>query len=106
MLFVGAFAVSLGPVFWLLNSEIFPLKVRGRAMSLATMMIFGSSILVSLSFLPLVGAIGETRTFWMYALIGVAAWLFTYRFVPETKGRTLEEIEADLRDRQLTKAVS
>lgn len=101
MLFVGAFAVSLGPVFWLLNSEIYPLRVRGRAMGLATMMIFGSNIFVSLSFLPLVGAIGESWTFWMYALIGVASWLFTYRFVPETKGRTLEEIEADLRERQL-----
>ena len=101
MLFVGAFAVGLGPVFWLLNAEIYPMKIRGRAAALATMVIFGSTAVMSFTFLPLIGALGETVTFWLYGLIGVAAWMFVYFFVPETKGRTLEEIEADLRERRL-----
>lgn len=102
VIFTGSFAVSLGPVFWLLNSEIYPLRVRGRAMGMATVTIFASNSVVSFTFLPLVEAVGQARTFWLYAAVGVACWLFTYLFVPETKGRSLEEIEASLRARRFT----
>jgi MFS transporter, SP family, galactose:H+ symporter len=94
MLYVGAFAVGLGPVFWLLISEIYPLKIRGLAMSVATAANWGANLLVALTFLTLVQMAGRSLTFWVYGLVGVGAWLFVWFFVPETKGRSLEEIEA------------
>jgi SP family galactose:H+ symporter-like MFS transporter len=92
--YVGSFAIGLGPVFWLMISEIYPLKVRGSAMSIATVANWGFNLIVALTFLTLVGALGRPETFWLYAVIGVAAWVFILRLVPETKGKTLEEIEA------------
>lgn len=98
MLYVGAFAIGLGPVFWLLISEIYPLKIRGLAMSVATAANWGSNLLVALTFLTLIQLSGRAMTFWIYGAIGVGAWLFAWRLVPETKGRSLEEIEAHWRD--------
>lgn len=92
-IYVGSFAIGLGPVFWLMISEIYPLKVRGVAMSIATVANWGMNLLVALTFLTLVGWVGRPATFWIYGAIGVAAWLFIHRLVPETKGRSLEEIE-------------
>ena len=92
--YVACFAIGLGPVFWLLISEIYPLKIRGRAMGLATMMNWGSNLIVALTFLSLLHSLGRSATFWLYAVIGIAAWFFVYRLVPETKGRTLEQIDA------------
>ncbi|WP_129114554.1 sugar porter family MFS transporter [Halegenticoccus tardaugens] len=97
MLYVAFFAIGLGPVFWLLISEIYPLKVRGSAMGVVTVVNWVANLLVAQTFLQLVGAIGEHGTFWLYAALSVAALVFTYFLVPETKGRSLEEIEADLR---------
>ncbi|MDQ2737000.1 MAG: sugar porter family MFS transporter [Pseudomonadota bacterium] len=96
MLYVGAFAIGLGPVFWLLISEIYPLQVRGLAMSVATLTNWGFNLLVTVSFLTLVHAVGLSWTFWAYGLVSVGAWLFAKRFVPETKGRSLEQIEREL----------
>ncbi len=93
-LYVGAFAVGLGPVFWLLISEIYPLKTRGLAMSVETAANWGANLLVALTFLTLFQTVGRAPTFWLYALVGIGAWLFAWFFVPETKGRSLEEIEA------------
>ena len=97
MVYVACFAISLGPIFWLMISEIYPLKIRGRAMSVATMMNWASNLLVALTFLSLLNTLGKPLTFWLYALIGVIAWIFVLRMVPETKGRTLEEIEREFR---------
>jgi SP family galactose:H+ symporter-like MFS transporter len=97
IVYVGSFAVGLGPVFWLLISEIYPLKVRGLSMSLATVANWGANLVVALSFLSLIQAVGRTGTFWIFAGIGVAAWVFAYRLVPETRGQSLEEIEAHWR---------
>ncbi|HEY3358380.1 MAG TPA: sugar porter family MFS transporter [Polyangia bacterium] len=94
MVFVACFAISLGPIFWLLIAEIYPLKVRGRAMSLATLTNWLFNLIVALTFPALLHTLGATTTFWAYAAIGVAAWIFARRVVPETKGRSLEEIEA------------
>lgn len=96
-LFVGSFAVSLGPVFWLMISEIYPLRIRGTAASVATMANWGSNFAVSLTFPLLLATLGATTSFWFYGVICVLAWVFSYFLVPETKGRSLEEIEADLR---------
>ena len=93
MLYVAFFAISLGPIFWLLISEVYPLKVRNSAEGLAATFNWVSNLLVSLTFLSLLHALGATATFWLYGLFAIAAWIFSYRFVPETKGRTLEEIE-------------
>src|SRR6266853_35436 len=94
--YVASFAISLGPIFWLLISEIYPLKIRGLAEGTAAASNWAANLLVSLTFLSLVEALGPTRTFWLYALFGVATWIFCYYLVPETKGRTLEEIEQSL----------
>jgi len=92
MLYVASFAISLGPIFWLLISEIYPLRVRGIAMGAATMCNWGFNLLVALTFLLLVQRLGAAYTFWVYAGASVASWIFCYRLVPETKGRTLEDI--------------
>ncbi|TFF21756.1 sugar porter family MFS transporter [Jiella endophytica] len=94
--YVGFFAIGLGPVFWLLIAEIFPLAVRGRGMSIATVANWVSNLIVSQVFLLLIDGIGSASTFLAFAVLTVAAIFFTLRLVPETKGRSLEEIEADL----------
>ncbi len=96
MAYVSFFAFSLGPITWVILSEIFPLKVRSLAMSIAIGVNWISNYLVSLTFLHLINFMGTAGTFFFYALIcGVSFW-FVYRFIPETKDKTLEEIEADL----------
>lgn len=94
MLYVGSFAIGLGPVFWLLISEIYPLKIRGVAMSVATSANWGANLFVALTFLTLIQATGRSSTFWVYGLVGIGAWLFTWFYVPETKRRSLEDIES------------
>jgi sugar porter (SP) family MFS transporter len=93
MTYVASFAISLGPIFWLLISEIYPLKIRSSSEGLAATFNWGSNLVVTLTFLTLVQRMGASQTFLLYALFAVAAWFFSFKFVPETKGRTLEEIE-------------
>jgi SP family galactose:H+ symporter-like MFS transporter len=93
MAYVGSFAISLGPIFWLLISEIYPLKIRNSAEGIAATFNWGANLLVTLTFLTLVEKLGPSQTFWFYGLCAIAAGFFSYYFVPETKGRTLEEIE-------------
>jgi sugar porter (SP) family MFS transporter len=95
-IYVGFFAIGLGPVFWLLISEIFPLGVRGRAMSLATIANWGFNLIVSLTFLDLVAAVGVGGAFSTYMALSIVALGFVVATVPETKGRSLENIESDL----------
>jgi MFS family permease len=94
--YVGFFAIGLGPVFWLLISEIFPLSVRGRGMSVATVANWGSNFAVTLAFPPLVAALGSAAAFLAFAVLTVGAFIFTLQVVPETNGRSLEEIEAQM----------
>ena len=98
--YVAFFAVGLGPVFWLLIAEIFPLAVRGRAMSLATISNWGFNLLVALTFLSLINLFGRPGTFLIYAALTLVAIVFTATLVPETKGRSLEEIEDELEGRR------
>ena len=93
MIYVGSFAISLGPIFWLLISEIYPLRIRGAAMGIATMSNWSFNLLVALTFLALIDRLGPTYTFWLYSLVSIGSFVFCYALVPETKGRTLEEIE-------------
>ena len=94
MIYVGSFAIGLGPVFWLVLSEIYPLHIRGRAMSIGTAVNWSVNLIVALTFLTLTQVLGNAATFWLYGIVSVGAWLFAFFLVPETKGKTLEEIEA------------
>lgn len=96
-LYIASFAISLGPIFWLMISEIYPLNMRGSAMSIAALCNWGSNFIVALIFPVLLATFGGAGSFWLFAVLGIVAWIFVYFMVPETKGRTLEEIEADLR---------
>ncbi|MBU6400022.1 MAG: sugar porter family MFS transporter [Verrucomicrobia bacterium] len=94
--FIAAFAMALGPISWVLCSEIFPTRIRGRAMSVATFIIWSTCYLVAQTF-PMLNdnpAIGPAKTFWFYAVCSLAAFAFVLALLPETKGRRLEEIEA------------
>jgi SP family galactose:H+ symporter-like MFS transporter len=93
MLYVAAFAISLGPIFWLLISEIYPLKIRSSTEGLSAGFNWGANLVVSLTFLTLVQELGASTTFWLYGVMAVGAWIFSYYRVPETKGCTLEQIE-------------
>jgi len=91
--YVACFAVGVGTGTWVLMSEICPTRVRGRAMSVATVFLWCGTLLVTLTFLSLVNLFTAAGVFLLYAIISIAAFLFVWRGVPETKGRTLEEIE-------------
>ncbi|KAL6785000.1 hypothetical protein ACKKBG_A02020 [Auxenochlorella protothecoides x Auxenochlorella symbiontica] len=94
LVYVGCYQVSFGPISWLIVSEIFPLKVRGQAMALATLTNFSSNFAVSLALPSVRESIGPSATYLVFAVVGVASLVTIYNIVPETKGKTLEEIEA------------
>jgi sugar porter (SP) family MFS transporter len=98
IVYIASFAVGLGPVFWLMISEIFPLKVRSAAMSASTVANWAANFVVSTFFLTLTGAITIQGTFWLYAGFGVAAIVFFAFRLPETKNRSLEEISEEVTD--------
>ena len=93
MTYVAFYAISLGPITWLLLSEIFPQEIRGKAMSIAALMGWLGNFMVTLIFLPLLGAIGATTTFYMFALIGLGSYFFIKKYIPETKNKSFEEIQ-------------
>jgi MFS transporter, SP family, galactose:H+ symporter len=93
VVFIISFAFSLGPVVWTVINEIFPGRVRGRAVAVATAVNWGAAFLVSEFSLTLVDAIGESWTFWLFAFFCVVGGIWIYRKVPETKGRSLEQIQ-------------
>jgi len=99
MAYVASFAISLGPIFWLLISEIYPIKIRGLAQGTAATANWAANLLVSMTFLSLVDALGPSPTFALYGILAVGSWIFSYYLVPETKGRSLEEIERSWRSR-------
>lgn len=94
MTYVASFAISLGPIFWLLNAEIYPLSVRSKAAGIGTMANWTFNFIVSLTFLLLIEALGRSGAFWFYGAIGIVTLIFCWKFVPETKGKRLEEIQA------------
>jgi sugar porter (SP) family MFS transporter len=96
IVYIASFAIGLGPVFWLMIAEIFPLRVRSSAMSLSTVGNWSSNFIVSSFFLSLTSAITRQGTFWLYAGFGVIALVYFIARVPETKDRSLEQIESDL----------
>ncbi|MGH3423556.1 MAG: sugar porter family MFS transporter, partial [Nocardioidaceae bacterium] len=96
LVFIASFAIGLGPVFWLMISEIFPVGVRSPAMAVCTIGNWGANFLVAQTFLSLGHAITRQGVFYLYAGLAVASLVFFAFRVPETKGRSLEDIQADL----------
>lgn len=97
VVYIGAFAVSLGPLPYVMMSEVFPLNVRGRGMSIASLTNWGFNFVVVFSFPILVALIGLGGVFAIYAIICALGIVFAYRYVPETSGIELEDIEEHLR---------
>ncbi len=96
LVYIFGFAIGLGPVFWLMISEIFPLQMRGPAMAVCTMFNWGFNFLIAYTFLTLTDSLTKSGAFWLYAFFGVCAVIFFATIVPETKDRSLEEIQSDL----------
>jgi sugar porter (SP) family MFS transporter len=96
LIYTGSFAIGLGPVFWLLIAEIYPLKIRGAAMSVASMANWAANFVVTVSFLTLLNAISGVGVFFLFGFLTLVSLFYFWRKVPETKGRSLQEIERDL----------
>jgi sugar porter (SP) family MFS transporter len=95
---LGCYGMSLAPVTWVLIAEIFPNRIRGAAISVAVSALWIACFILTYFFPILKGAIGMAKTFWLYAAICFAGFVFVYLRVPETKGKTLEQIERELVD--------
>ncbi len=96
LLSIAFFASSIGPVTWVLLSEMFPNRIRGLATSIAVLAMWIANFILALTFPTMNTQLGPALTFWIYAGICFAGTIFIARFVPETKGKTLEQIEQDL----------
>jgi MFS family permease len=94
MIYIVCFAFSMGPIAWILVSEVFPLRVRGRGVAAATLGSGTSNLLVSITFLYLIKTAGTSLTFAIYGAFCIVTLLFVRFVVPETKGRELESISA------------
>ncbi|CAM8988714.1 unnamed protein product [Rhodiola kirilowii] len=96
LLYVGCYQVSFGPIGWLMISEIFPLRLRGRGLGIAVLINFAANALVTFAFSPLKALLGAGILFYIFGGIAVLSLFFIFFVVPETKGLTLEEIEAKI----------
>ncbi len=99
--FVAFYAASIGCIFWIVIAEIYPLNIRGLAMGIASGANWGSNLLMSLTFLSLLNAIGPSSTFLCYAFLGLLSFLFCYKWLPETGRYSLEELERGLQSPEL-----
>jgi len=95
---IGCYAMSLAPVTWVVISEIFPNRIRGAAMAVAVSSLWIACFLLTYTFPILNAKLGSAGTFWLYAAICVAGFVFIKMKLPETKGKSLEEIERELVD--------
>jgi len=92
LLYVAFFAVGLGPGVWVYMAEIFPTRIRGRATSVATSALWTACLVVTLTFLSIDEALGSSLTFLLYAALSLVTFVFVWKWVPETRGKSLEEI--------------
>ena len=96
VVYTGSFAIGLGPVFWLLISEIYPARIRGKSMSIAAIANWAANFVVAVTFLTLLNAISNSGTFLLMGFLSLVAVVYFWRKVPETRGLTLEEIEREM----------
>lgn len=96
ILAIACYAMSLAPVMWVVISEIFPNAIRGVAMSIATFALWSACFILTYTFPLLNSALGVSGTFWIYGIICFSGFLFIKKYVPETKNKSLEDIEKEL----------
>ncbi|MDD2953207.1 MAG: sugar porter family MFS transporter [Parabacteroides sp.] len=96
VLAIACYAMSLAPIVWVVLSEIFPVRIRGMAMALSTFFLWVACFLLTYTFPILNETVGASGTFWLYGAICLAGFLFIRAKLPETKGKTLEELEKEL----------
>ncbi len=96
ILAIASYAMSLAPVTWVVLSEIFPNRIRGAAMAVATVALWIASFILTYTFPLLNSALGASGTFWLYGIISLFGFIFIYKKLPETKGKSLEEIEEEI----------
>ncbi|MBN3286959.1 GTR12 protein, partial [Polyodon spathula] len=99
LVYIAAFSISLGPMVWLVLSEIFPLGVRGRAMSVVIAVSWVVNLLVSMTFLTVIEKIGLPYVLFIYAVMSCALLVFVFLFIPETKRQSLEQISKKLAEK-------
>jgi MFS transporter, SP family, arabinose:H+ symporter len=93
LLYIAFFAMTLGPIVWVVIAEIFPTRIRGRAMAIATVALWLADFAVSLTFPVIADKLHESFAFWLYAGMCLINFFFIWAVLPETKGKSLEEIE-------------
>ena len=93
LVYVACYSLSISPLFWLMSAELFPNRLRAGGASASTVANWSANLLITVTFLSLINAVGKSWTFWVYAIFAGLAVLFIWRFVPETKGRPLEYID-------------
>ena len=93
---IAIYAMSLAPIVWVILSEIFPTSIRGAAMALATFALWVACFILTYTFPLLNTSLGAAGTFWIYAVICLLSFVFIAIKLPETKGKSLEEIEKEL----------
>lgn len=94
--YVGSFAIGLGPVFWILAAELFPPEARARGGALCALVNWAANFVVGQLFLPVADAVGVSWVFWCFAAVAVGGLVFVVRQVPETKNRSLADIQGEL----------
>ncbi|NXE28607.1 GTR12 protein, partial [Ardeotis kori] len=104
LVYVAAFSIGLGPMSWLVLSEIFPGGIRGRAMALTSSMNWGINLLISLTFLTVTELIGLAWVCFIYTIMSLASLAFVIVFIPETKGCSLEQISMELAKQKYVKS--
>jgi major inositol transporter-like SP family MFS transporter len=106
VLFLAFMQGSVGPVVWLILSEIFPLRLRGLGMGISVFCLWITNFIIGLSFPVLLAKFGLSTTFFIFVILGIGSITFVKKYLPETKGRTLEEIEQSFRNYGKTNSVS
>jgi len=96
MLAIGCYAMTLAPITWVVISEIFPTRIRGMAMAVSTFSLWTACFILTYTFPLLNSSLGAYGTFWLYGIICLLGFLFVKKNLPETKGKSLEEIENEL----------
>jgi sugar porter (SP) family MFS transporter len=98
-LYIAAFAASLGIAIWLFSSEVYPTEARGKGASLGVFTHWGLDFVISLTVLSLISALTETGMFWLYGVFALIGFFYLRRHLPETRGRSLEEVDREMQER-------